>query len=183
MMDVDMVMIATFAGSWLAFGLVSGWMANRWSVDFCATDGWLTRIRAWEHDGRAYDRVGVRRWKRHLPEAGDFFEGGISKRHLADTRPEALTRFAAETRRAERVHWANVAFGWTFAIWTSTAVSIAMIIFGAVVHIPFIVIQRYNRARALRVLRRRGMTTWSDAGTRRRPSLRRRRAVGRSIAA
>jgi len=148
--------IARYSAIWAAFGLASGWWVNRWSVTSLDHDTWLTRARTWERDGRAYERLRIRRWKDRLPEAGDFFRGGMSKKRLGGRSPADLRSFAAETRRAESVHWLNIGFAPTFLIWSSPAVGAVMVAFALVVHLPFVAIQRYNRARLLRVLRRQG---------------------------
>lgn len=154
MNSVTWAAVLAWTASWMAFGLASGWVANRWSAASCARDGWLTRLRPWEDDGRWWEHTGVRRWKSLLPEAGDFYEGGMSKRCLPGRSPELLGRFAAETRRAERVHWLNAAWGTSFVVWAPATIALAMIAFGVVVHAPFIIVQRYNRGRVLRTLRR-----------------------------
>jgi len=46
-----------------------------------------------------------------------------------------------------------VLFGFTFFLWNAWPIGVVMAIFGIVVHGPFIVVQRYNRARTERVLR------------------------------
>ncbi|HKY14870.1 MAG TPA: hypothetical protein VJM33_08075 [Microthrixaceae bacterium] len=144
--------------SWAAFGIVSGWVASRWPLPRWSRDGWLTTIRDWEHYGDVYRRIGVRRWKDRLPEAGGLFAGGYSKRRIHDPTPATLTRFAAETRRAELVHWANAAWGWTFLLWAPLPIGVVMVCFGAVAHLPFVVVQRYNRGRIQRILDRRRIT-------------------------
>lgn len=118
-------------------------------------DTWLTRTRSWEVRGRWYDRrLRVRVWKDRLPEAGALFAGGLAKDRLTSFELSHLERFAGETRRAEWVHWANIVFGTSFVFWTEPLVAVIMSIFGLVVHLPFVVIQRYNRARLAYVIER-----------------------------
>lgn len=146
--------VVVFSLTWAAFGLASGWWAARWSAAALDHDTWLTRTRRWERDGRIYERLHVRRWKDHLPEAGAWFGDGGSKRRLPGRTDSDLRRFAGETRRAEWVHWMNIGFAPTFALWCSAGVTAAMVLFAIVVHLPFVVVQRYNRARLLRLLSR-----------------------------
>lgn len=147
--------ILGFSLTWIGFGVVSGWWASRWSPTALDRDTWLTRGRAWELDGRWYERIGVRRWKDRLPEAGNFFGNGVSKRNLGGSGRRDLLRFSAETRRAEAVHWLNIGFAPTFVLWTSPTIAAVMTAFALVAHLPFVIIQRYNRFRIARVLRRR----------------------------
>ena len=145
-----------YSMAWATFGMTSGWWVARWSEATLDHDTWLTRIRPWEQEGRIYERVRIRRWKDHLPEAGAWFGDGVSKRHLPGRTDTDLRRFAGETRRAEWVHWMNIGFAPTFGLWCSIGVTAAMVAFAAVVHLPFVVIQRYNRARLHRLLARHG---------------------------
>ena len=70
----------------------------------------------------------------------------------ADALDAALERFAAETRRAELVHWVNAAAGPLFLVWCPPVIGAVMVVFGPVVHLPFVCIQRSNRAQIERVL-------------------------------
>jgi len=156
--------VLAFSASWMIFGVVSGYIATHLSDRWFERDTRLTRLRRFEHRGRWYDRrLGVRRWKDRVPEAGDFFAGGRSKARLGGGSTATLVAFCTETRRAEWVHWANVGFGWTFFLWNEWTVGLAMVLFGTVVHVPFIIIQRYNRARLAHLLSRREATTPTPA--------------------
>ena len=138
---------------WAVIGVGSGWFVSRIPVARLSHDSWLTRPRRFEDRGRVYERrLRVRRWKDRLPEAGGVFRGGVSKRHLGGSSDAALERFAAETRRAELVHWVNACAGPLFLIWCPWGLGLVMIAFGLVAHLPFVVIQRSNRARIERVL-------------------------------
>ena len=154
----DVALVAAYSLVWFIVFAIPGWLANRSPLHRLDHDTRLTRLRRFEHDGRAYELIGIRRWKDSLPEAGDLFRGGVSKRHLAGGDSLSLARFAAETRRAEWVHWSALAASLTFFVWNPWAIGAVMVGFGIAVNLPFIAIQRYNRARVLRVLRRRGIT-------------------------
>lgn len=148
------VMVSVAA--WLAIGVVSGYLLHRADVSRFDHDGRLTRLRSWEDHGRRYQRLlRIRAWKDLLPEKGDLFRGGFSKRHLRDRTDGHLRRFVAETRRAEVVHWSNLCAGPFFLIWCRPAIGAGMITFGVVAHLPFILIQRHNRGRLLRLIERR----------------------------
>ena len=135
--------------AWAAFHAGTGYAVHRLSLDRLQRDTWLLRERRIERSGRLYERFGIRRWKDRLPEAGALFAGGTSKRHLGGRDLAALERFAAETRRAEYGHWAAMACGPLFVLWNPPAVAAVMVAYGVGVNLPFIAIQRYNRARVL----------------------------------
>lgn len=142
-------------GAWLLVHAGTGYLVHRLPAHRLRRDGPLLRLRPWERSGTAYERVlRVRRWKDHLPEAGDLFAGGVSKRHLPSPGAAGVERFVVETRRAERGHWLAMAGGPLAVLWNPPAGVAAMVAYGVLVNLPFVVVQRYNRARALRVLAR-----------------------------
>lgn len=141
---------------WLLIGLASGLGAKSLSGAFLTRDTWLTRPRRFERGGRFYQRrLRIRSWKDLLPEAGRLLGGDHSKAQLGSPDTESLERFVSETRRAEYVHWANVGAGpWFFLVLPPWGGAV-MTAFGAVVHLPFVCIQRYNRPRFQRLIDRR----------------------------
>ena len=130
----------------------SGYAVHRLPVERLRQDTWLLRPRRFERSGRAYERLRIRRWKDHLPEAGALFAGGVSKRGLS----RDLDRFVIETRRAEYGHWSALACAPLFALWNPLSGVVLMSVYSVVVNAPCIVVQRYNRQRAERVLGARG---------------------------
>jgi glycosyl-4,4'-diaponeurosporenoate acyltransferase len=156
--DVNAVpAIAVDAAVWAAWGTAVGYVAARAPDARFAHDTWLTRIRAWERDGRMWERLGVRRWKAVVPELGALF-GSRSKRRLPSRDRNGLALLALETRRAETVHWAvPLALG-VMPIWSPAWVTAVMAAYAVAANAPCIVIQRYNRARVRRSLDRRPVT-------------------------
>ena len=140
----------------LTFVLVN---AAWWAVVHAATGFFVHRLSAsalqrggvlpWER--RAYERIGIRRWKDALPEAGALFRGGISKRSV---RRSSVAGFVVETRRAELGHWLAMLGGPVAMLWNPPTGDVAMVAYGVLVNAPFVAVQRYNRARALRVIGR-----------------------------
>lgn len=152
----DGVAVVVSSLAWVLIGIVTGWYFVRLPPAHFATDNRITRLRRFEDGGRWYQRrLRIRAWKDRLPEKGDLFRGGFSKRHLVDRSSEHLERFVVETRRAELVHWSNLAAGPAFLIWCPPLLGGCMVVFGVVAHLPFIAVQRYNRGRLLALLARR----------------------------
>ena len=147
--------VAVDAAVWAAWSVVVGYTAHRLPRSRLDHDGRLTRLRAWERGGRAYERLGIRRWKDRLPELGGAFRGGVSKRALASRDPAALEGFAAETRRAELVHWGIPVVTPLFALWNPPWLLAAMVAYAVIANLPCLVVQRYNRGRLLRLAARR----------------------------
>jgi glycosyl-4,4'-diaponeurosporenoate acyltransferase len=152
-------MILVDIGAWVVIHTTTGYAVHRLPLRRLQSDAGLLRLRPWER--RLYERLGIRRWKDRLPEAGDLFAGGMSKRRLPAVNDAGLLRFAAETRRAELGHWSAMAGGLLFVLWNPPAVAAAMVAYGVLANAPFIAIQRYNRLRISAVLERRARTSAS----------------------
>jgi glycosyl-4,4'-diaponeurosporenoate acyltransferase len=145
---VDIIVVAVWSTA-------VGYAFHRVPVERFARDSRLTRRRPWERDGRFWaERLLVRRWKKWLPEAGDLFAGGFSKKQLAARDPDYLRRFVSETRRAEYVHWVVPAIGPVFFLWNPWWLALVFVVYLVVANGPCLVLQRYNRARLERVLTR-----------------------------
>ncbi len=151
----DRLVVAIDAAVWATWSAVVGYSAHRLPLHRLTEDGPLTRLRPWERSGRVYERLGIRRWKDRLPELGALFRGGVSKRALPSRATSDLARFAAETRRAELVHWAVPAIIPVFALWNPAWLFAVMAAYGLVANVPCLVVQRYNRGRLRRVMDRR----------------------------
>lgn len=146
-----------------AWGLVhfsTGYLIHKVPARRLSNDGWLFKARAFEDDGRLYQRrFRIMRWKDKLPEAGAMFAGGISKQSLIGVDDDGLSRFAIETRRAELTHWLAALPGPLFVLWNPGHAVPLMILYGVGVNAPFIMIQRFNRQRIGRILERRAART------------------------
>ena len=154
------VTIVVDIAAWAAFHTATGYAAHRLPDRRLQRDGWLLRQRSFEDGGQWYRRrLRIHRWKDRLPEAGDLFRGGMSKRELPtdeSSRVAGLELFARETRRAELAHWWAMACGPLFVLWNPPLPATLLITYGVLVNLPFIAIQRYNRFRIQALLDRLG---------------------------
>ena len=142
--------------TWGLFHAATGYAAHRLPEHRLDHDGWLLRPRRFEAGGRWHRRrLRVDRWKDALPEAGDLFHGGGSKRRLPAYDDAGLQLFVRETRRAELAHWWAMWCAPLFVLWNPPFAAALLIVYGVLVNLPFIVIQRYNRFRTQALLTRR----------------------------
>ena len=142
--------------AWGLFHAATGYAAYRLDDERLGRDGWLLRPRGFESAGRWYRRrLRIHRWKDRLPEAGDLFRGGVSKRHLPSYDVAGLELFVRETRRAELAHWWAMGCGPVFVLWNPPLAAGLLVGYGVVVNLPFILIQRYNRFRTEPLVERR----------------------------
>lgn len=150
--------------AWATFHAVTGYAVHRLRR--------LPELPVHPSEMRLWRAARIKRWKDRVPEAGALFAGGVSKRTLGGD----IDRFVVETRRAELGHWLAMACGPLAALWNPPAGTAAMVGYGVAANAPFIAIQRYNRARALRVVGRR-----SRGSARRSPVDPTLRTIGKSI--
>lgn len=132
--------------AWPALSIIVGLSFSLVPDRLLERDTFVTRIRRFEHRGRAYRRVlAVHRWKDVLPESNGLGRGHASKRTLSGR--AAVPGFLRETRRAEYVHLTIAAASPLFWLWNPFDLGLFMVGFGVVFNAPFVVVQRYNRAR------------------------------------
>ena len=141
--------------AWTLFGVVAGYLAHVPPVRWLQRDTPLTRLREGELSGRVYERwLRIGLWKGWLPEVHNAFGPGFGKCSLRSRDPRYLARFVAETRRAEWVHWSQLCVAPLFALWNPPSLFAVMVGYAVLANVPFLLAQRYNRARLLRVLAR-----------------------------
>lgn len=144
--------IALCALLWIGFHLGAGYLVQRLPLAWIARLPVVGETYGWERSGRIYEPLGIRCWKVYLPDGGGLLEGGFAKRHLKGRERGYLRRFAQETSRAELGHWLTWALALSFFLWTPWWLALIMVLYGGVINVPFILVQRYNRARLQRLL-------------------------------
>lgn len=106
-----------------------------------------------EKGGRAYEKLGIRRWKGKLPDMSKFVKSMMPKSVRSRFDAETALLMAKETCVAELVHLVLAVCGfpcvflwrgWGFLAWGLYALG----------NLPFIMVQRYNRPRYMAVLNR-----------------------------
>lgn len=155
----NLVFAAAGALTWGIWSAACGYRAHRLARSRLEHDGWLLRLRPVERSGRVYERaVRIKRWKDLLPEAGALFRGGFSKRRVQRHDRAHLEEFVVATRRAEVAHWPILALAPTFLVWIPFGMpwwlATTMVAYGVAANVPCILVQRYNRARLMRILER-----------------------------
>ncbi|MDR1914144.1 MAG: hypothetical protein LBQ68_06665 [Clostridiales bacterium] len=113
------------------------------------------RDRRWEQKGNFYQRIfRVKFWKDSLPELSDYIKKIFRKKHILTLEPEYLQLYITETCRAELTHLCIIATAFLFHLWADFSVSMTVIYLSIILNTPFIIIQRYNRPRILKLLDR-----------------------------
>ena len=110
------------------------------------------RPAAFERDGRFWDRtLHVRRWMNVVPDMSRICPDMVPKRIEGVANVESIERLIRETCVAELIHWALALLGFfCVSIWNGMGGWTLSLIYG-VGNIPFVIIQRYNRPRLVRL--------------------------------
>ena len=114
----------------------------------------------WEQDGRIYNKIGIVKWKDKIPDTSKFIKGMTPKKIECISSDEALI-LLRETCLAEFVHWSEILLaGIYLLIWPIPSGIWIFLIWSLLGNLPFIIVQRYNRPRLLKmynILSARGM--------------------------
>jgi glycosyl-4,4'-diaponeurosporenoate acyltransferase len=140
-------------GTWVFWFYIIGFFASKLNNSFLEKDYILTRLFRFEKDASWFRKyLKIDKWKDKVPELGGFFKEGFQKRSISFGEKNQLLTFVRETRRAELAHWLMTS-GWILTILFNPLWAIIFnLIFAHLVNFPCLVIQRYNRARLLKVL-------------------------------
>jgi glycosyl-4,4'-diaponeurosporenoate acyltransferase len=138
---------------WLIVHLaVSWWVTHRPAARFSADQAWY-KPRKWEIDGRIYRWFQIRLWKSWLLDGAPWFDG-VAKAELRSKDLAALSLFVIETCRGELAHWLPFGCGPFFFLWNKPWVGGLMLVYACLANVPCILVQRYNRARLWRILKK-----------------------------
>lgn len=113
------------------------------------------RCYKWEKQGKLYTRIGVDRWKTLVPDMSRILPDMVKKELPAGSgaldvhQAEILVQ---ETCRAEVVHGASCLLGLAFLrLWPGWGGAVVLAVWVLLANLPFILIQRYNRPRLMRL--------------------------------
>ena len=143
-------------GTWVLWFFIVGFFASKLEDSFLSKDYTFTNLYNFEKDASWFRKyLKIDKWKDRVPELGGVFGDGFQKRSIDLGTRDQLELFIRETRRAELAHWVMTA-GWIITIAFNPIWAIVFnLIFAHIVNFPCLIIQRYNRARLIKVLENR----------------------------
>lgn len=118
-----------------------------------------------EKNGNIYTTLGVREWKDKFPDMSIILPAIMPSKKLSKTRTtEQLVLMIQETCVAELIHILLCVAGfWCIGMWEQGGFFIALL--NVLGNLPYVIIQRYNRPRLIRLLKAQKMTQhWKEAG-------------------
>lgn len=141
--------------AWYIIHLSISWLARKIPEHFLVEKAYWFRPRKWEKDGNIWQELfRIRRWKPYLPDGTKITKAGFDKTHLKAIDTASLEKFALETRRGELAHWAMIPPAGLFFFWNPVWAGWVMIGYAILFNFPLIIVQRYNRPRLERMVRR-----------------------------
>ena len=122
--------------------------------------GWPDPDRGWwrsfpaEREGRIYEKLHIRRWQKRVPDMSRILPRFIPAKKLEGRDLQRLPEMIRETCVAELIHWLLCLGGlYCLRLWRGVGGAVIAVL-NICGNLPFILIQRYNRPRLKRLLRR-----------------------------
>lgn len=103
------------------------------------------RCQTWEQNGRIYEKIGVRKWKDRLPDKSKMAKHMVRKSVSLTGGADQVERLVQETCVAEIVHWVLMLLSWIIRLLCGSWYGTVIAVLYALSHVPYIIIQRYNR--------------------------------------
>ena len=108
-----------------------------------------------EQDGRIYDKLHIRKWQNKLPNMSKILPFMMPAKNLSGDYKKRLPRMLQETCVAELIHTLNCFVGlYCLKLYPGVGGVIILILYITLFNLPFIIIQRYNRPRLMRLAKR-----------------------------
>ena len=108
-----------------------------------------------EQDGRIYDKLHIRKWQNKVPSMSKILPFMMPAKNLSGDYKKRLPRMLQETCVAELIHTPNCFVGlYCLKLYPGVGGVIILILYITLFNLPFIIIQRYNRPRLMRLAKR-----------------------------
>lgn len=153
-MNVVLIYILANSFFWIFVHFASSYLVHFFPESIYNYKNIFFRKCAIEFDGKLYKKLFlIDRWKDKIPEAGTLLGlHPFSKRHFISKNPDYIKRFILETCRGELAHLLPFLFYPISLIWNPFFADIIMFFYVLFTNLPFIIVQRYNRIRLIRLL-------------------------------
>ncbi|MEE0968817.1 MAG: hypothetical protein U0M06_05540 [Clostridia bacterium] len=142
----------------LKFTAIMGILAHVFGLvfpkEFLRYDSFLFSSYDWEKDGRYYNKFGVSHWMSKLPDMSRAVPYMFRKKLSHDLSSDHIKRYIDETCMAELVHILLILSSPILTVLVDGITGVVFMMIYAFCNIPFVIIQRYNRPKLVRLLRR-----------------------------
>lgn len=134
-----------------AISFLVGELMPRYNFDYTASPYASYK---WEKDGFIYLKLHIQFWKDHVPDMSQYIQRVFRKKITVFRDNDYLERLVQETCVAELVHDVLILISPIFMVLMPGWVGVVATILYILGNIPFILIQRYNRPRLVKLMRR-----------------------------
>ena len=130
-------------------GFLFGRLASRWPMN---PDKGLFRCYMFENNGAIYENLNIRKWQKRVPDMSRIVPFLMPPKNLSGDYAERLPTMIQETCIAEVTHVVVSILGLRcLKIWPGMGGIVVTAVFIIVFNVPYILIQRYNRPRLIRL--------------------------------
>ena len=134
--------------AWGFFHFFISYLCFKIPLNFFLEEDRFFKKKKWEQSGEMWQKLLlVKKWKGFLIDGSSIVKKSYNKSHLHGKKKNDLMVFAAETKRAELTHLLLILPAPLFFLWNPVWAGWIMIIYALLANLPFIIVQRYNRAR------------------------------------
>jgi glycosyl-4,4'-diaponeurosporenoate acyltransferase len=117
----------------------------------------MFRVFKFEASGLIYEKLFlVNKWKDKLPDGSKILKEGFSKNKVDAMSLDYFKKFLIEVNRAELSHWLQMLPAPLFFLFNLPIIGYLMIVYAVLFNLPFIIAQRYNRPKLIRIINKLG---------------------------
>lgn len=136
-------------------GIISFFVGRLLPKKWFRADLFPYRSFRFEQDGRIYDKLHIRKWQNKVPDMSRILPKWMPAKNLSGDYKSRLPRILQETCVAELIHTLNCFAGlYCLKLYPGVGGIIVLILYITLFNLPFIIIQRYNRPRLMRLAKR-----------------------------
>lgn len=138
---------------YLSFISAAGFLAGRLMPrKLLKPEEGLFRCFPFEKNGTVYEKLGIRKWHKQVPDMSRILPFMMPAKNLSGDYADRLPEMIRETCVAELVHLVMCVLSlFCLRLWPGAGGITVTAIYILLLNVPFIMIQRYNRPRLIRL--------------------------------
>ena len=143
--------------AWLFFHLSIAKASLKIKDSYLSKNNYMFRVFKFEASGLIYEKLfQVNNWKNKLPDGSKILKEGFSKNKVDTMSLDYFKKFLIEVNRAELSHWLQMLPAPIFFLFNLPIIGYLMIVYAVLFNLPFIIAQRYNRPKLIRIINKLG---------------------------
>lgn len=115
----------------------------------------IFRCFAFEKDGKLYEKLGIRKWHKRVPDMSKILPFMMPAKNLTGDYQQRLPVMLQETCVAELTHGLLCVVGlYCLKLWPGAGGWVIYLLYITLFNLPYILIQRYNRPRLMNLYKK-----------------------------